>query len=560
MIQKLTDSRLANIGADTILDAYTRFKQEFNAFTRRARDRFEQSQWAEMKQDARKRLDLYRAGVDQVETKLRDIMEDRIAATRVWSAIKAVYSGQISGLEDWDLAETYFNSVTRRIFATRGVNPRIEFVATDFTAPPTQSQTQVFQTYLPQGDLAALIKRIILDYGFAAGFSRSLEQDACAIAGRIEARLGQLGFAGIDRIEMIRSPFFRTGYAHLVGRIYASSKIIPLGVTLAHPPDGIAVDAVLLDQEEMILLFSFTRSHFFIETNRPYDLVRFLKTLIPKKSVAELYISIGYNKHGKTEIYRELQRHIRLCCEEQFNTSPGQRGMVMIVFNMETDDKVFKVIRDKFQFPKKTSRKEVREKYDFVYRHDRAGRMVEAQEFDHLKFDDCCFSESLLAELKRDAAGSVHFENSHIVLDHAYVERRVTPLDIYIKTADKTKALAAVLDFGKAIKDLAMSNIFPGDLLIKNFGVTRLGRVVFYDYDEISPMTECCFRKLPHARHYDDELSAEPWFSVGEHDVFPEEFPRFLGLPPFLMNALKERHGDLFEIDFWRQTQDALNE
>lgn len=554
----LTDSRLANLGAETIHGAYGCFKDGFNAITRRGKGRFEGREWTGMQKDAQERLALYRASVNRAEGDLRDLLADRIAATDVWTAAKAVYSGRIAEREDWELAETYFNSITRRIFTTVGVDPRIEFVASDFDAPPVQSPDPVHRTYRPAGALAPLMETIIRDYGFTADF-RSLPADARAIADRIDIHFSQNEDLGaFDRIEMIRNPFFRSIGAYLVGRIVSGDAVVPLVIALLHPPEGIVADALLLNEGEVSVLFSFTRSHFFIDTARPHDLVQFLKTLIPRKSVAELYISIGYDKHGKTEIYRELRHHMRICCEAQFDRSPGQRGMVMIVFNMEKDERVFKVIRDRFPSPKKTTRQAVMEKYDFVYRHDRAGRMVEAQSFDHLKFDDCCFSESLISELKRDAGSAIHLDDGHLILDHAYVERRVAPLDLYIKSSDEAAARNAVLDFGKALKDLALSNIFPGDLLIKNFGVTRMGRVVFYDYDEISPLTDCRFRRMPEARHYEDELSAEPWFGVGENDVFPEEFPRFLGLPPHLMTALREAHGDLFDVDFWQETQAAL--
>ena len=89
-----------------------------------------------------------------------------------------------------------------------------------------------------------------------------------------------------------------------------------------------------------------------------------------------------------------------------------------------------------------------------------------------------------------------------------------------------------VRDYGNAIRDLAIANIFPGDMLWSNFGVTRHGRVVFYDYDEIEYLTDCMFRAVPAAPNPETELSGEAWYSVGQFDVFPEEFePFLLGCP-----------------------------
>ncbi len=315
-----------------------------------------------------------------------------------------------------------------------------------------------------------------------------------------------------------------------MGCIYAGSARIPLAIALLNLPDGIVIDGILLNEDDLSILFSFTRSHFHVEVDRPYDLIQFLKSILPQKRIAELHIAIGFHKHGKTELYRELLEHLSVCYEDRFDISRGKRGMVMIVFNMPNDDLVFKLIKDRFDTPKKTTPREVMEKYDLVFRHVRAGRLVDAQAFEYLKFDGGCFSDQLLKELKEGAGNTVRIEADNIIVNHAYVERRVTPLDIFLKEADKAETISAVIDWGNAIKDLAVSNICPGDILLKNFGVTRHGRVVFYDYDELCLLTTCNFRKLPLPSVYDDEMAAEPWFYVDENDVFPEELQNFIEL------------------------------
>ncbi len=357
---------------------------------------------------------------------------------------------------------------------------------------------------------------------------------------------------------MVGSLFFRNKEAYLVGRIVTASDTLPLAIALHHPPGGIVVDAVLLDEDSLSILFSFTRSYFLVCTERPYNLVHFLKSIIPHKRTAELYTAIGYNKHGKTELYRDIVSYTLECTNEQFEFSPGQRGMVMIVFNMAQDDLVIKLIRDRFRNPKNTTRRAVVEKYDLVFKHDRAGRLVEAHAFEYLKFDRCWFSDELLDELLREAAETVEVVQDEVILRHAYVERRVTPLDIFLPEAEPSAAASAVIDYGKAIKDLAVSNIFPGDMLLKNFGVTRHRRVVFYDYDELCPLIDCHFRKLPPPRTTEDELESDPWFFVDENDVFPEEFPRFLGLAPDLLEVFMEHHSDLFDVEFWQKAQAAI--
>jgi isocitrate dehydrogenase kinase/phosphatase len=145
-----------------------------------------------------------------------------------------------------------------------------------------------------------------------------------------------------------------------------------------------------------------------------------------------------------------------------------------------------------------------------------------------------------------------------VILHHVYVERKVIPLDIYLRESNPLKSRTAIIDYGRAIKNLAMSNIFPGDMLLKNFGVTRSGRVVFYDYDELSRVTECNFRDLPQTGDPDREMSAEPWFGVGGNDVFPEEFRNFLGMRGELREVLERHHSDLFEVRFWKRIQERV--
>jgi isocitrate dehydrogenase kinase/phosphatase len=319
----------------------------------------------------------------------------------------------------------------------------------------------------------------------------------------------------------------------------------------------VVVDAVLLTENEVSILFSFTRSYFHVDVARPYDLVRFLRRLMPRKRIAELYISIGHNKHGKTELYRDLLRHLQ-STNERFEHARGTRGLVMIVFTMPGYDDVFKVIRDTFPPPKRTTRRTVMAKYKMVFQHDRAGRLMDVQDFQHLQFDRSRFSKELLDELLSEAGRTVSMQGDSVIVSHVYVERRIVPLDVYVREALPSAAADAVLDYGQAIKDLASTNIFPGDLLMKNFGVTRHGRVVFYDYDELSPLTDVRFRAIPEPRDDHDAMSDQPWFAVGERDVFPEEHEHFLGLNKELKHLFNETHSDLFRVQPWIGIQERI--
>ena len=550
----LPASRLANLVTPAVLEALDLHQAGFQELTRRARNRFENRDWKGALEDATARLDLYGKVIGDLEQEVRDQLGQRVADRPVWTGIKAVYSGLIGSRPDWELAETFFNSVTRRIFATAGVDQNIEYVDSDFDPPATSGDQLLCRSYPGKG-LAGLLETILSDAWFGCGYE-DLQRDAGRATALLRGQLESLGIeeSAVTGAEILAAPFFRRKGAYLVGRLHAGPASPPLVLALLNRDRGIVVDAVLTDVEDVSILFSFTRSHFHVDLGPPFQLVRYLKQLLPRKPIAELYIALGHHKHGKTELYRDLLRRLREG-GGRFEIAPGTPGMVMVVFTMPGYDVVFKVIRDHFPAIKPMTPTAVRSNYRLVFRHDRAGRLVEAQEFEHLKFDAARFAPELVEEFRRQADRTVTASDGDVVVHHAYIERRVTPLDIYLREEDEPSAEAAVVDFGQAVKDLAANGIFPGELLPKNFGVTRHGRVVCYDYDELGLLTDFTFRSMPEAASYDDELGDEAWFGVGPRDAFPEEFRRFIGLPPTLLAVLDKHHGELFDVGFWQETQ-----
>jgi isocitrate dehydrogenase kinase/phosphatase len=485
-------------------------------------------------------------------------LNNRINDKEIWMSIKATYTGLSGKLDIWELAETFFNSVTRKIFSTVGVDPQIEFIDTCTRVPIFQIPTLPYRTYTGTPSNQSLIEIILRDYEHQTAYE-NIQRDAELVSEKIEVHLKSIGYPPfIERAEMLTSIHYRGKGAYLVGRIFNGSASFPLVLALLNAPGGIIVDAVILSEDEVSILFSFTRSYFHVDVKKPNELVSFLKSIMPRKRIAELYISIGYNKHGKSELYCDLLHHLSQS-NKKFELAEGERGMVMEVFTMPDYDLVFKVIKDHFAYPKHTTRDAVMGKYDLVFKHDRAGRLVDAQEFEYLKFNRNRFSDELLDNLKQNAAQIVIINEDNVIVKHAYVERRVTPLNIYLHEVDEEEAQTVIVDYGNAIKDLAASNIFPGDLLLKNFGVTRHGRVVFYDYDELCLLSICNFRVMPKSRSYDEEFSAEPWFGIGENDVFPEELGHFLGLQGVLKDVFLKHHGDLFDVHFWHQVQTRIS-
>jgi len=546
--------RLAQRGATAILAAFKDYERQFRNITRRAKSRFEHREWHGMQRDAVERLALYGVVITRIVDEVHDILGPTVHDRTLWAAMKAYYSRRIHTCQDIELAETFFNSVTRRLFDTVGVDPKIEFLSSDLDMKPP-SGSLVYRTFAGDKSLPEVIEEILETYSFSVAFE-DREYDARLVAQAIERERRAVGLLErIDEIDMIRWVFFRNKGAYLVGRIRTGDHVMPLVLALHNGDRGVFVDAALMTFEEASVVFSFTRSYFHVEVDRTRDVIAFLKSIMPRKPTAELYTALGFNKHGKTELYRDLMRHIERSTDK-FEVARGDKGMVMIVFTLPSFDVVFKVIRDTFAYPKTTTRREVMDKYLLVFKHDRAGRLADVQEFEHLAFARDRFSDELLAELAEGAAGTVTVGERIVHFRHLYTERRMIPLNLYLREADQSPALDAILDYGQAVKDLAATNIFPGDMLLKNFGVTRHRRVIFYDYDELCLLTDCTFREMPQARDYDEEFGSEPWFYVGPHDIFPEEFLTFMGLAGEQREAFLQAHGDLFTPTYWRRMQE----
>jgi isocitrate dehydrogenase kinase/phosphatase len=552
----VTTTDPASAGAAAIRESFERYQEDRARITRRARQRFEACDWAAGQQDARERLDLrdkmVNACVGEVRAELGGAAHDH----GLWRRMKELFEAQVEGRPDREISHSFFNSVTRRVFVTVGVDSSIEFLAAD--APPVrEGSVPIHRTFRREVTTEALLKTILRAYAFSVPYD-DLDRDARIAGIELDAHLRELDDGQpIETVEMAKAVFFRGKGAYLVGRLRRGRFTTPVLLALVNGPRGVVLDAVLFTAEDISIVFSFTRSYFHAEVERPREMVAFLSSILPQKRVSELYIALGFNKHGKTEMYREIARHIAET-GETFVPARGDKGLVMTVFTLPGLDVVFKVIKDEFKPPKQTTQREVMDKYRHVFRHDRAGRLVDAQAFEHLAFPADRFSPEVLDELTRECAASIEVGHREISVRHLYAERRVAPLNLFIREVDEWTARQAVLDFGRSLKDLAATNTFPGDLLLKNFGVTRHGRVIFYDYDELTRVTDCSFRDMPTASGDDEETAGEAWFYVGENDIFPEEFLPFLGLQGRLREVFLQAHGELLTGRYWRGIQERL--
>jgi isocitrate dehydrogenase kinase/phosphatase len=531
--------------AERILRAYESYLAEFLEITRRAESRFLRREWRDGQRDAAERLQMFSRWVDRTVAELRESLGDG-------PEVKARFAELSEARADCDMARTFFNSVVRRILGTRGADRRTDFTAEPGT-PLRGDGAPLYRHADAHGVSPALFEALFHETGFADRFADLAgDADACASAAR--EQLGERA-DGVRAVEWLPFLFYRNKGAYVVARLRtAQDGIMPLLVPLSHLDEGVRPDAVLVDADEVSRVFSFARSYFHANTDRPRETVAFLRTLMPAKPLHEMYAAIGRHRHGKTELYRELTAQLAHPAA-RLEPAEGIPGLVMIVFTLPAFNVVFKVIRDRFGAPKDASREQVMEKYRLVFARDRVGRLADAQEFEHLRFPIDRFDHGLLQELRTAAAESVWTDGDHLVIRHLYTERRMRPLDLYLREASPEAAETAVVEYGAAIRDLACANIFPGDLLTKNFGVSRHGRVIFYDYDELALLTDMNFRALPSASSHEDEMSAEPFFAVDERDVFPEQWLPFLVPPGRLRAVFLDHHADLLTPAFWREMQ-----
>ena len=550
---------LVQVCAQTLVDAFADYNADFRAVTQRARQRFEDKDWRGSQRDAVERIELYTRYVDSSVELMRSRLGEEAEERAVWSSIKRRFDEIIDPLPDNEFAKTFFSSVTRTTFGTVGVDAAVEFVALDLD-PIGNVETQVeTKVYVNRGSVDLLVEELLADFRFRTPY-RDFERSVRMVADEIKASLETSGERRTaEQLEVIKEVFYQMTRAYLVGRISGRGWVQPFVVALRHGDSGVVVDAIMLDESTVSVLFSFTRSYFHVDLAHVGEVVKFLKSILPLKRVSELFTVLGRAKQGKTERYRELFGHLQHS-DDQFMLAPGEKGLVMVCFTLPSFDVVFKLIRDKFPPQKNILREDVLSKYELVFKHDRAGRLVDAQEFKRLKFPKSRFAPDLLEELLSETASTAHVEGDDLVVDHMYIERRMTPLNLYTRTASLEQAEKAVLDYGQAIRDLAATNIFPGDLLLKNFGVTRHGRVIFYDYDELCLVTDCRFREIPQSEHDEDDMRDESWFYVGESDVFPETFINFLGFDPHLKSVFLEAHAEILTADWWRATQHRLKE
>ena len=553
-------SRLAR----TILNGFIAYFAEFENITLSARTRFENAEWRATQEASMRRIDIYKLQVLETLDVVEYIAQDRLHDLPFWGETRDIYAELVRGMTNFEIAETFYNSIFNSVFGHRWIRDDYAFVFSPQGDMPPVDVRRVLNQYKTKGVFKAAVLHLLEDYALSRPYE-DLDRDVEQVATVIESAVIEAGYGQDDVFELhvLEHHFFRNKAAYVVGRVSGKGLQIPFVLPLLHTEDdanpSIYVDACLLGSDIISKLFSFTRTYFMVDASIPSQYVLFLQQLMPRKAVSEIYSCLGHHRHGKTYYFRMASRHMR-STDDAFIPAPGIKGMVMAVFTLPSYEYVFKIIKDRFTPPKEVTHQEVRDKYQLVKRWDRAGRMADTQEFANLVLDASRFSDELMRELEDTCPSQIEINGRALIIKHCYVERRMQPLNLYLKDATDEEVDAVMLDYGKAIKELAAANIFPGDMLLKNFGVTRHGRVVFYDYDEIQPLSDINFRKIPPPRDEFEEMSGQPWYSVGPNDVFPEEFRLFFSGNARARRAFDQWHSDLYEASFWTDLQDKLQD
>jgi len=541
---------------------YTLFRQT----CREAKTRFEHGDWLGVHKAVKERIRFYDDRVDECVERLRNEFDAATIDYATWQQIKLLYIGLLLNHKQPELAETFFNSVTTKILHRNYFHNDFIFVRPTISTENLEGDdSQTYRSYYAKEDgLRGAVRKIVGDFDWQRPFA-NLDRDVDYVYAAVHRFLNGMPRREVNfQIQVLGSAFYRNKAAYIIGKAINGSAEYPFAIPVLHDEDGkLYLDTILLDAWRIGLLFSLSRAYFMVDMEVPSGYVQFLRSIMPAKPRSELYIMLGLGKQGKTMFFRDFIYHVHHS-EDKFIMAPGIRGLVMLVFTLPSFPYVFKIIKDVFGASKNMDHATVKRKFMMVKQVDRVGRMADTLEFSNVMFPLKRFDDEVLEELRTLAPSCFEIDGDQLIIKHLYIERRMEPLNIHLDRMERSNNIEglehAIREYGSAIREMAQANIFPGDMLWKNFGVTRYGRVVFYDYDEIEYMTDCNFRRIPPAPDFETEMSGEVWYSVAKNDVFPEEFSTFLLASPVLRKTFHKYHSDLLSPKFWQDSQQKIRE
>ena len=549
-----------------LIQGFNKHYSLFRDTSKDAKRRFEKADWLAVHKAVKERIRFYDDRVDECVERLNSEFDASNIDQPTWQQVKLLYIGLLLNHKQPELAETFFNSVTTKILHRNYFHNDFIFVRPTVSTENIEADTTpTYRSYYAQQDgLLGAIRTIVMDFGWNRPFD-DLERDIKCVYQGILRHLTEMPAREVNfQIQVLGSAFYRNKAAYIFGKAINGAVEYAFAIPVLHDENGkLYLDTILLDAWRIGLLFSLSRAYFMVEMEVPSGYVQFLRAIMPAKPRSELYIMLGLGKQGKTMFFRDLIYHLHHSADK-FIMAPGIRGLVMLVFTLPSYPYVFKIIKDVFGASKNMDRATVKKKFMMVKQVDRVGRMADTLEFSNVALPLNRFDDEVMQELQTLAPSCFEVDGETLIIKHIYIERRMEPLNIHLDRMERSNNFAglehAIKEYGSAIRELAQANIFPGDMLWKNFGVTRYGRVVFYDYDEIEYMTDCNFRQIPIAPDYETEMSGEVWYPVAKNDVFPEEFSTFLLCSPNLRKIFHKYHKDLLSPKFWQIAQQKIRE
>jgi isocitrate dehydrogenase kinase/phosphatase len=549
-----------------MIQGFNKHYSLFRQTSQEAKTRFEQGDWLGVHKAVRERIRFYDDRVDECVERLRHEFDAQSIDDMTWQQVKLLYIGLLLNHKQPELAETFFNSVTTKILHRNYFHNDFIFVRPTISTENIEGDdSQTYRSYYAKEDgLRGAVLKIIRDFDWHRPFA-DLEGDVDNVYHAVRGFLKEMPTREVNfQIQVLGSPFYRNKAAYIIGKAINGAAEYPFTIPVLHGDDGkLYLDTILLDAWRIGLLFSLSRAYFMVDMEVPSGYVQFLRAILPNKPRSELYIMLGLGKQGKTMFFRDFIYHLHHS-EDKFIMAPGIRGLVMLVFTLPSYPYVFKLIKDVFGSSKNMDRATVKRKFMMVKQVDRVGRMADTLEFSNVLFPLNRFDKEVLEELEKLAPNCYEIDGEQLIIKHLYIERRMEPLNMYLDRMERSNNIEGlehvIKEYGSAIREMAQANIFPGDMLWKNFGVTRYGRVVFYDYDEIEYMTDCNFRRIPPAPDFETEMSGEVWYAVAKNDIFPEEFATFLLASPTLRKIFNKHHADLLSPKFWQDAQQKIRD
>jgi isocitrate dehydrogenase kinase/phosphatase len=585
MFPSRLDSSIAYDIAKAMMDGFNLHYRLFRTESARAKHRFETADWHGQQRAQRERIEFYDLRVREASKRLEREFKAGEQPMEIWQQVKLHYIGLLVDHHQPELAETFFNSVSTKILHRSYFQNDFIFVrpavSTEYIENGEPESRPTYRSYYPTPEtLHDDVWRMVTDFDFRCPFA-DLAGDCALVQHAMRRQLGDVKLRANFQFQVLSGLFFRNKGCYIVGKLINGFSEFGFALPVLHDKVGaLVIDAALFGEDDLLMLFSFARAYFMVDMEIPSAYVQYLLSMMPRKPRNEIYNALGLAKQGKTLFYRDFLHHLRHSTDK-FRIAPGIKGMVMLVFDLPSFPYVFKVIKDFYPPPKDTTREQIKAKYLLVKQHDRVGRMADTLEYIGVGFPRERFDDALIAEIEKFAPSQLEIGDRdgdgciEVIIKHVYIERRMIPLNIYLQEAFDAGGTEAnpqgpvalraheqiergVIEYGNAIKDLVAANIFPGDMLYKNFGMTRHGKVVFYDYDEIEYVTDCNFRRVPQARNEEDEMSGEVWYRVGPKDVFPETFGPFLLGNPVVRETFMKHHADLLEATFWQSHKERI--